>query len=527
MQEHSSKPVSLLPRFARRLFEPVDAGLLVFFRMAFGLLMAWEASRYLTSQTPAGSWIERLWIHPEVHLKYFGFEWVSPWPGDGMYYHFWALGILAVLIAAGCLYRVAAVLFFLGFTYIFLLDQATYLNHFYLISLVSFLMIFLPLNCAGSVDAWLWPSIRRITAPAWTLWLLRFQVGIAYTYGGIAKLNGDWLRGEPMRNWLAERSGEMPSELTVLFFSWGGAIFDLLIVPALLWPRTRIPAFLAALFFHFSNDQMFQIGVFPWFMVAGTLLFMPPDWVQLKPANDEKRPASPKRSPQEFSPSPEAFPPRQKIVLALLGLWVAFQTLVPFRHWLYPDNVSWTEEGHRFSWHMKLRSKVAFEFRLTALTESGNRLEWSLTSREIHDESTGRPFVDPRTGQTYTEDFLAFAAFDAEGNPLDLEDPAKEATTPKQLHGITTKPDMLLQYAHFLGGRLRETGHEPTGLYATVWASLNYRPPQLLIDPGRNLLDVERSLAHADWIMPLTTPLKPSWQPNPNDRVPTAHSGEE
>src|SRR5690606_31415103 len=138
-------------------------------------------------------------------------------------------------------------LFFLAFTYIFLLDQATYLNHFYLISLISFLMIFLPLDCAGSVDAWLWPKMRRATAPAWTLWLLRFQVGVAYTFGGIAKLNSDWLRGEPMRNWLAERWGQMPSETWVLFFSWGGALFDLLIVPALLWHRTRIPAFLAAL----------------------------------------------------------------------------------------------------------------------------------------------------------------------------------------------------------------------------------------------------------------------------------------
>jgi hypothetical protein len=83
---------------------------------------------------------------------------------------------------------------------------------------------------------------------------------------------------------------------------------------------------------------------------------------------------------------------------------------------------------------------------------------------------------------------------------------------------------MLLQYAHFLGRRLRETGFEPTGLFATVSASLNNRPPQLLIDPNVNLLEVERSLAHADWIMPLTTPLKPSWEPNPNDQAPMTNS---
>ena len=512
---------SRLKRFLHRLFEPVDAGLLVFFRIAFGLLMAWEASRYLTSETGQGGWIERLWIYPQVHLKYFGFEWVAPWPGDGMYYHFWALGILGLLIALGFLYRLAMAMFFLAFTYIFLLDQATYLNHFYLISLISFLMIFLPLNCAGSVDAKLWPRIRRATAPAWTLWLLRFQVGIAYTFGGIAKINGDWLRGEPMRGWLAERWGQAPSEPAVIFFSWGGMLFDLLIVPALLWHRTRIPAFLAALFFHFSNDQMFQIGVFPWFMVAGTLLFMPADWVQIKSPNAEAK--NSESMPREVQNS---FTPRQKLTAGLLAVWVAFQVLVPFRHLLYPGNVSWTEEGHRFAWHMKLRSKVALDFRLIANLESGDRLEWYLTQRELRDQKSGLPYIDPRTQQPLAEDFLAFSATDASGNRLEIEDPAKDAITAKQLHGITTKPDMLLQYAHFLGQRLRERGYEPAGLYADVWASLNYRPPQRLIDPNADLLDIERSLGHAKWIVPLTTPLKPSWQPGFDERIPARNSEE-
>ncbi len=146
---HQSTPAAASRTLIERLFEPVDAGLLVFFRIAFGLLMAWEASRYLTSRFHAGDWIERLYLRPEVLFKYYGFEWVAPWPGDGMYYHFWGLGILGLLIAAGCFYRVAMALFFVGFTYIFLQDQAAYLNHFYLISLISFLMIFLPLNRAS------------------------------------------------------------------------------------------------------------------------------------------------------------------------------------------------------------------------------------------------------------------------------------------------------------------------------------------------------------------------------------------
>jgi hypothetical protein len=407
-------------------------------------------------------------------------------------------------------------LFFLAFTYIFLLDQATYLNHFYLISLISFLMIFLPLNCAHSVDSWLRPRIRRTTAPAWVLWLLRFQVGIAYTYGGIAKLNADWLRGEPMRSWLAERFGEAPSELAVMFFSWGGMLFDLLIVPALLWKHTRVPAFLAALFFHFSNDQMFQIGVFPWFMVAGTLLFMPPDWVQLKSDDAASHPAA-----------PLGISSRQKLIASLLAVWVAFQTLVPFRHLLYPGNVSWTEEGHRFAWHMKLRSKVASEFALTATDADGTRFHWYLAARAAIHEESGLPYRDPATLQPVVEDYFAFYAADVLGNRLDLPDPAENAITSKQIHGITTKPDMLLQYAHFLGSRLRDAGYDPVSLTAQVSASLNNRPPQRLIDPEVNLLEVERSLASADWIVPLTTPLKPSWERKTDGQSPASESDDQ
>ena len=30
---------------------------------------------------------------------------------------------------------------------------------------------------------------------------------------------------------------------------------------------------------------------------------------------------------------------------------------MPLRHFLYPGDPSWTEEGHNLAWHMRLRSK--------------------------------------------------------------------------------------------------------------------------------------------------------------------------
>ena len=108
-------------------------------------------------------WVAAEWIEPPFHFKYYGFSWVKPWPGNGMYIHCAALGVLGLLIAAGFLYRVSAALFFLGFSYTFLLDEGAYLNHIYLICLFSFLSIFVPANRAFSIDAWLNPKIRSET----------------------------------------------------------------------------------------------------------------------------------------------------------------------------------------------------------------------------------------------------------------------------------------------------------------------------------------------------------------------------
>src|SRR5687767_11157820 len=181
---------SFLKRLCSALFKPVDISFLVYFRIAFGAIMLWEVYRFFTSD-----WITRYYVEPAIHFTYYGFSWVKPWPGRGMYVHFFVLAVAATCIIIGFCYRTAAAVFFLGFTYVFLLDQARYLNHFYLICLISFLLVFLPANRAVSLDALLSRKIRSDTVPAWALWVLRAQVGIAYFFGGIAKLNSDWLRG--------------------------------------------------------------------------------------------------------------------------------------------------------------------------------------------------------------------------------------------------------------------------------------------------------------------------------------------
>src|SRR4051812_38530283 len=172
----------------RRAFAPVDIASLVFFRMAFGSLMVWEVWRYFSHHR-----IERLWLNPDFLFTYYSFSVGHPCPGNWLYLHFGALLVAAFFVAIGFLYRASVIFFCLGWTYTFLLDEQQWVNHIYLISLFSFLLIFVPAHRALSVDAWLRPKLRGQTAPAWNLWILRFQMAVVYFFAGIAKLSPDWI----------------------------------------------------------------------------------------------------------------------------------------------------------------------------------------------------------------------------------------------------------------------------------------------------------------------------------------------
>jgi len=259
--------ISLKRRFIDPLFEEVDASSLVALRVMFGVIMLWECWRFWSK-----GWIERHYIAPEFFFKYYGFEWVHPWPGDGMYWHFAALAVLALLITLGVLYRAATVLFFLAFTYVFLLDQARYLNHFYLVILISVALMVIPA-----------PTLRAQT-PAWAIWLFRLQFEVMYIYAGIVKVNADWLRLEPMGMWLARRDdfyllGDLfQQDWVVAVASYGAILLHIIGAPLLLWKVTRGWVMVIYFAFHLMNHFMFNIGIFPWVAMAGTLIFLEPDW---------------------------------------------------------------------------------------------------------------------------------------------------------------------------------------------------------------------------------------------------------
>ncbi len=464
------------------LFRPVDIAPLVFFRIVFGLVMFWEVGRYF-----GRGWIASKFIEPEFFFTYYGFDWVSPLPGSGMYLVFALLGIFSVLIVLGLFYKAAITGFFVCFTYVFLIDQTNYLNHFYLVILLSFLMIFLPANRAFSDDLYLWPRMRTETVPAWTLWLLRGQLAIVYFFAAVAKVNGDWLiRGEPIRTWM-QRRNELPvfgqylaDEPIVYAIAWGGFLFDLLIVPLLLWRKTRILGFSAALAFHLTNYYLFNIGIFPWLMIAATTLFFNPSWhrqllerllgafVTSEKSTLRSRKKSGKQAREDRRTDLQdqaAFcSSRQRyVVTGLLAAYMSIQVILPLRHHLYPNPVAWSEDGHMFSWRMLLRTKSA------------------------HGEFFVRAY-DPR------ED--AWDEFFVRGLNL----------TERQERKMWTRPDMILQYAHHLAEEKEAQGYRQVDLRAFVNVSLNARPRQPSVDPDINLADYSRTLRPTSWLLPLGEP---------------------
>jgi hypothetical protein len=318
-------------------------------------------------------------------------------------------------------------------------------------------MVFVPVHRAASLDVVRRPEWRAATVPAWTLWLLRGVVALPYFFGGVAKINGDWLRGDPMRLVLTGRAntpvvGPLFTEpLAPYLFSYGGMLFDLAVVPLLLWRRTRPLAVAMVIFFHLSNQWMFTIGIFPWFMLFATAIFFEPE--RLTPVlRFEKIFAEPVAATAALE-TPKR---RQTLVMASLSLLVAFHVPAPLRHYLYPGDASWTEEGHVFSWRMMLRTKFG-AMKLVA--------------------------TDPDTGETWTVD-------------------QSEYLTSKQISSMRGRPDMIVQFSRHLEDEYRKQGHRDLEVRADAKLSLNGRPPQHLIDPKVDLTEVTRRFAPAPWIVP-------------------------
>ena len=440
------------------LLRPVDNDTLIYFRIVFAVI----ALSWVAKQLSSGA-VEEFYSGPDYHFHYFGFHWVRALPGEWIPIQLWGMGLAALLIGLGAWYRVATTVFAIGFTQLFLMDKCLYQNHYYLLCLVSWLLVFVPADAALSVDSKRKPSIASSNAPTWVLWLLRFQLGLPYFFGGIAKINPDWLAGEPMRMMLGRRTGYsivgqfFDQEWCVYLMAYGALLFDLLVVPAMLTRRFRRYAISCAIVFHVLNSQLFTIGVFPWFMLLSLPIYFEPGclrWLLTGTAKSESDLAG------------LVYGRLSKPFACVLILFVIWQTLFPLRHFAMPGNPSWTEEGHYFAWHMLLRGKQS-ALRFTA--------------------------TDPSSGKAGAIDLRPFV-------------------TEFQLNRVSRDPRMIHELAQYVGVDLKARGFDGVELRALSLVSMNGRMPQLLIDPDVDLLAEPLGYARPSWVVPLAEPLRlPHW----------------
>ena len=412
---------------------------LVSFRILFGLLMIFSIARFYSN-----NWIEELYILPKVHFSYFHLDFIQSLPNNGMYWIFALMGLSAVAIALGLFYRVATILFFILFTYVELIDKATYLNHYYFVSLIAFLLILVPANRAFSLDTKFGFVSPLKTVPRWTIFIFQLQLAAVYFFAGLAKLHPDWwLRAMPMSIWLpARQSFPLIGPLfnlkaTAYVFSFFGLFYDLLIPIFLWWKKARPFAYVAVIVFHLMTWALFQIGVFPWVMIACTLIFFSGKWH-------------------------EKFIPLQaksnllwnKSFKTIIIPFFILQVFLPLRFLMFDSDLYWKEQGYRFSWRVMLMEKAGS---ITFYIENMDTNKKSIFNHQDH-------------------------------------------LTQLQETQMSTQPDMILQMAKYIEQECTKAGLTNVAVYAESYVTLNGSGSKPFTKKDINLLSLKNGSFNRNWI---------------------------
>ena len=427
------------------LFKAIDNSPLVVFRIFFGFLVACESFGAIFT-----GWVKRILIDPQVTFSFIGFEWLKPLPGFGMYFYFIAMGVFGLAIMLGYRYRIAIISYTILWAGVYFMQKTAYNNHYYLLLLISFLMIFLPSNSYASLDVRQNRIKEENTMPYWISLLFIIQVAIVYVFASIAKFYPDWLDGTFTRNLLADSTNVITlkklflQKWFYLFIAYMGIIFDLLIVPLLLFKKTRMLALLASLTFHLFNAIFLEIGIFPFFALTFALFFYEPETI---------RSVFLRRKTSIETDNGHSNYYGKKIVYFLIIPYLIIQLLLPLRHHFIEGDVLWTEEGHRLSWRMMLRERNGF----------------------IHIR-----IKDLKTGKLSVYDY-------------------RKNLTAKQIQNLATKPDIIWQYCQYIK---KEFKGKEIAIFIDCKNSINRKEYKTLIDPKFDMAKAKWDyFRHNEWLL--------------------------
>ena len=429
------------------LFKHIDNSALIVFRIIFGLLCFLESVGAIFT-----GWIKNTLIEPKFTFNFIGFDFLQPLPGNWMYLYYFIMGCFGLLIMVGYKYRLSMITFTVMWTATYLMQKSSYNNHYYLLCLLSGIMVFLPANNYASIDAKLNPEIKKISMPSWCKWIFVVQLFILYTYASIAKMYPDWLDLSVPRQLLENKINYpiigqlLQNQYLPFFVAYGGILYDGLIIPLLLFKPTRKLAFYSSIIFHLFNSIVFQVGIFPYLALAFSLFFFAPEIVKKiflknKPLYKDNQVIVPNYKP---------------ILIGATTIYFIIQIILPLRHHFIKDNVLWTEEGHRLSWRMMLRSKSGY------------------ATFKVVDKDTNKETL------------------------IDLND----YLTKKQQRLVTTRPDVIWQFAQHLKNDYKSKGQD-IAVYVKAKVSVNGRPHKTLIDTKTDLASVKwQPFKHSDWVLP-------------------------
>lgn len=417
------------------------------YRITFGLLMAFSLLRFLYN-----GWVEACYLLPKFHFTFQYFHWIKPFDNPVLMYGIIVIAIIAaIFIALGFWYKLSTITFFLIFSYLELIEKSWYLNHYYFVSLIAFLLIFIPANHHLSIQKV--SSKNGISSIFRTI--LKLQISGVYFFAGLAKINSDWIiEAMPLRIWLKAK-GDLPiigdwltQDWTTYFFSYSGMLYDLFI-PFLLWNKhTRPFALFAVLAFHIATSILFPIGLFPLIMIVGSLIFLDDaEWktilnrfrIDLKSniSNQKKSETSP-------------------WIIALFSVHLLIQIALPMRHYFYAENFLWTERHYRFGWNVMLIEKSGYA--IFKVKDNDSDKTWTV----------------------YPNEYL----------------------TDTQEKQMNFQADMIWEFAQFIKTKFHKEDIPNISIYTENWVTFNGRPSQLYLPKTLDLLRISEDEIY-DFVLPL------------------------
>ena len=448
-KRNKKKSVGIRTKYnwSEKLFQKESDLSLSFFRICFGVVL-------IVSTNTLWDNLELNYINQFFAYKYQGFEWVTLATENWLRLILASMFVSAALILLGIFIRFASLIFLIGYTYFFLLDASYYNNHYHIIILLAILFLVTNGGKSLSIRSFFIRSPIIEKSERWKRWIFQIQIFIVYFFGGLTKLNYDWLSGGTMACILTagadfhDKGSFFQSDVAVYLYTWAGLIFDLVVGFLLLWRPTKLWAIPAILAFNILNAFYFKIGVFPYMMIAATILFF-----------DERDFNKIKRlfriNTRTFEHQADADFRTGKYVYTFLLTYLMIQLILPIRHHFIKGNVDWTGEGKKFAWRMKQPCKIPEKFVL----------------------NFGHPDPDVEIGLNFR-------------------------LNTSQMNELLYYPEHIVQLRNYLLGRVDKSIRNEIVFYPEISVSMNSRRAKTIYDIKRyNFKEVvDKRGGHNEWI---------------------------